>query len=890
VTLALSLLAAVASMLYTLDQLGFKTSGRDLLPAHTGYVVRYGEYLEEFGRLEDVVVVIEARSFEAARAFAARLVQELGSSPVKFPRAAYRIDPKGFEGRQLLYLSTRKLEEIRDALFDHEELIERFAEDPGLATLVEGINHQIASSFVSGFLDLGLREKSLGDTRFLQTLLEQISLRLDRRAPAPYRSPWGSLLSFGDDPPADAGYFLADDKSLLFVLVEVPRTARGSFVRDQKAVETIRGALARVRPEFPTVQAGVTGRPVLSNDEMTAAFADSQVATILAFGLTLLVMVLAFRRVGKPVLMLSVLAVTLAWSMGVTTLAVGHLTIFSVMFISIVVGIGIDYGIYLLFRYEEERFLGRDLEEALQVTAVRTGPGMLLGALTAAGTFYALMLTDFRGIQELGFIAGSAILLAWLGMMTLYPALLVLADRRRSARPSGATPAAQELERIRVRPLERLTQYPISVLVVAAVATALSLWALPRVGFDYNMLNLQAKGTESVTWEKRILSATGRSGLNALASAHSLDELRDKQAAFEQLPSVSRVDSARRLIPEAQEEKIAIIRTFAPLVEPVRIGRASPVDLERLDQALRMLQRRFDLIVSEAGDKLPASIVALRGQTSALIAKLGRASARVAEPALTHLQAQLHADLVSKFHDLQRNLRPRAVTPADVPPDLRRRFVSANGRFLIQLHPAVDIWERAGAEQFVRELRSVDPDVTGAPVITYEAIRSMERAYVQGTLYAFAVVTALTFWMLRRVRETLLALLPLGLALLWTIGLMRVCGLEFTMANVWGLPLIIGTSAEFGLNIVMRYLEGRQYGGPLVARSTVMAVALNGLTTIVGFGSLLVAQHQGIFGLGLLLTIGAAAALVASLVVLPVVLGVLARRAGPESAARASIA
>src|SRR4029434_5592782 len=126
------------------------------------------------------------------------------------------------------------------------------------------------------------------------------------------------------------------------------------------------------------------------------------------------------------------------------------------------------------------------------------------------------------------------------------------------------------------------------------------------------------------------------------------------------------------------------------------------------------------------------------------------------------------------------------------------KFIGVNGKFLIQLQPRVNIWERAGAEQFVREMRSVDPDVTGSPVITYEAIVLMERAYVQGTAYAFILVTGLTLWMLRRIRETLLALLPLVLGLLWTIGLMRLFDLQFTLANVWGLPLIIGTSLEFG--------------------------------------------------------------------------------------------
>jgi predicted RND superfamily exporter protein len=132
--------------------------------------------------------------------------------------------------------------------------------------------------------------------------------------------------------------------------------------------------------------------------------------------------------------------------------------------------------------------------------------------------------------------------------------------------------------------------------------------------------------------------------------------------------------------------------------------------------------------------------------------------------------------------------------------------------------------------------------------------------------------------MIRRWRETLLALLPLVLGLLWTIGLMKVFGLRFNLANIWGLPLIIGTSAEFGLNVMFRYLEGRSHGGPLVARSTVMAVALSGIQTMVGFGSLMIASHQGIFSLGVLLTIGMACGLGASLVVLPVILRGMLRR------------
>jgi hopanoid biosynthesis associated RND transporter like protein HpnN len=874
ITVAISLLLAVVSVVYTMQVLTFKTSTRSLLPQDAGFVVRYAEYAKEFGELEDIVVVVEAGSFEGARAYAVRLTEELQQSPVKFHRIAYRIDPKRFEGRQLLYLSIQELLEIRDKIFDHQEFMESFAGDPSLARLLEGVNTQMAAAFVSNLFDIGLQDKDLPvDTRFLRVLLDQVASRLEQ--PAPYRSPWGTLFSFGEDPPDDAGYFLSDDKSLLFILVETPPGEKGSFTGDQTAIETLRAAIAKLRPAFPSVQAGVTGAPALSNDEMTAAFHDSGIADVLAFALTLVVMTLAFMRVGKPVLMLGVLAVTLAWSMGVVTLVVGHLTLFSVMFISIVVGIGIDYGIYYLFRYEEEIFLGRNLREALELTAARTGPGMLIGALTAAGTFFVLMLTDFRGIQELGLIAGLAILIAWVGMMTLFPAVLMFVDAHHADRPRQRRPRAHQLERIRVPLLDRLVTFPRTVLTGAGVATVLAIWAVPHVGFDYNVLNLQARGTESVAWERRILAGTGRSGFNGLSSASSLDDLRRKQAAFEKLPSVSDVDSVLRVIPDDQAEKIAIIKSFAPLVAPIRVGHSSPVDLDRLKKALADIKRRFDVVAAEAGSKLPPEVRAVREKTIAVMRLLDRSKRDSAEAALNYLQAQLYRDFVSKFYGLQRNLNPTTVTIKDVPDELRRKFIGENGRFLIQVQPKVDIWEKAGAAQFVRELRTVDPDVTGPPVITYEATVLMERAYLTGTLYAFVLVGGLSVLMIRRVRESMLALIPLVLALLWTIGLMQVFGIRFNLANIWGLPLIIGAAAEFGLNVIVSHLEVRTHHGPLIARSAVMGVLLNGITTMVGFGSLMIASHRGIFSLGMLLTLGSFCGLVASLVVLPVVLQLL---------------
>jgi hopanoid biosynthesis associated RND transporter like protein HpnN len=878
-TVLLAVVLAALSVVYALTTLTFATSTRALLPQGQPYMERYVQYDREFGDLDDLIIVVEAPSPPEAKLYAGRLVRELRASDAPLERVAYRIDPKQFEGRALLYLSKEKLAEIRDRVFDYQDFMEAFAARPTLDQLVDGLAVQLANSFVTGFLDLGLdqeKPKAGNDLRFIEDLVGQVSARLDR--PGPYRSPWGTLFSVGPDDDTGAGYFLSDDQRLLFILAE-PKSKSGSFTAERDAIEAVRGVIDRLRREFPDIKVGVTGKPALSNDEMTAAFADSEKATFLAFGLTLALLLLAFLRVGKPILMLAILALSQCWAIGVATLVVGHLSLFSVMFISIVIGIGIDYGIYLLFRYEEEMFLGRSVAEALEITAARTGPGMLLGAVTAAGTFYVLMLTDFRGVQELGFIAGTAILFSWVAMMTVLPAGILMADRRRNRRASGALPRAIALERMHVPFLDRLAERPRTIIVLAVLVTLASAVGFRWARFDYNLLNLQAAGTESVVWEKRILATAGRSGFAALASAETLEELRRKVHAFDKLPSVSEVDSALMLFPEDQAEKQKIIHDFAPLVAPIRVGRPMPVDIDRLIAAFETVRRRLGIAANEAppGDT-QRRLARVNEEIDRLLAKLRGTDRDLSEPALTHLQDQLYRDFVGSFQRLQNNLNPRRITLADLPAELRQKFVSRQGHFLMQIHPAVNIWDREGAEKFVRELRGVDPDVTGTPIITYEAIRLMERAYVQGTLYAVLLVGVISLVTLRRIRLTGLALLPLGLGLAWTTGLMYLFDLKFTLGNVFGLPLILGAASEYGLNIVLRYLEGRDQGGPLVARSTVMAVLVAGLTTIVGFGSLMVARHRGVFGLGLLLTLGTIASLLAALVVLPPLLRMVQQR------------
>ena len=867
----------LASILYTSRNLTFQTSSVELLPKHLLYVQRFKEHLRDFGELNDIVVVVEAPNLPRAQSYADRLAPQVKALRGA-GRVTYRIDPDLFKGQALLYLSPEKLTALRDAVLDHRDFIRDYAARPSLAGLFDGIGGEIARRLAAGFVDLGLDKEGEGgdggggrfDSGVVDTLLGVVGEGLD--GSGEIRSPWTRVFSTTEE--TRSGYLTSADDRLLFILVE-PRRDRSNFTDNEHFIADIRGTIAGLRGEFPDVRAGTTGTPALSNDEMLTAFHDSTVSGVLSFALTLGFLLLIIRRVPETIVMLVVLTVSLAWSLALITATVGHLSVFSVMFVSLLVGIGIDYGIYVYFRYAEEMALGYVPREALVVTARRTGPGILFGALMAAGTFGVLMLTEFRGIQEFGFIAGLAVLVAFVAMMTLFPATL-LVMRRRPRQPVAGSLAAMTEENDEVQAIQSLLRWPIPIVVATVLITIAALAVLPSVRFDYNRLALQAKGAESVTWEHEIMKSR-RSGFAALATAESLPELTAKRDAFAALPAVSDVVSVLKLVPNDQDAKIALLHTLAPQIGGLRVAREAPVDVAALRAALAQLHRRLEIAQREAEGR--TSVESLRSaldRAGALLTRLERPGPEVVTR-LARIQAVLRDDFVAKLARLQENLDPRPITVAALPAELSRKFIAANGQMLMQIYPAIDTWQREGAQEFVRQVRTVDPGVTGSPIISYEASRMMESAYLYGTLYAAVLVTGLAVVVLRRPLDALLSLSPVTLAVVWTIGFMHVFGLSFNLANVWGLPLIIGSAAEFGLNITLRYREGVTSGGALYPRSTVVAVLLNGLTTIAGFGSLMVARHQGIFGLGLLLTIGTVVGLTASLVILPVLLRLVER-------------
>jgi hypothetical protein len=325
------------------------------------------------------------------------------------------------------------------------------------------------------------------------------------------------------------------------------------------------------------------------------------------------------------------------------------------------------------------------------------------------------------------------------------------------------------------------------------------------------------------------------------------------------------------------------IQALRPLLAefPIVFDALQPIDLERLRSTLGRI--RFKL--GDSGGSTARADVKLeqtRQQLERIQERLAGGDPAKSTQALTTTQATLFGDLGKKLAVLRDNLDASPMTVADLPDDLRDRFIGTEGTYLLKVFPRGNIWGREPVQEFVREVRSVDPNAIGDPIMAWEYGRSMERGYLLGGVYAATAVVVVILWSFGNVGHLLLALLPLVVGGAWTLGLMHLFRINFNLANLIILPLIVGYGIMNGLHIVKRWQRagGR---GSIIANSTGRAVFLSASTTMVGFGSLMVASHRGIFSLGFLLSVGVGSILLASLTVLPALLWALsgARKTEP---------
>jgi hopanoid biosynthesis associated RND transporter like protein HpnN len=854
-------------IVYTVRHLQFDGSRDNLVGANKRYHQNFLRYRAEFTGEDDLVTVVESEDKEKNRQFVERLGKRLEAETNLFTDVFFKGDLNLLGRKALLFLPDDTLGELEKTLKEDRPFIESFAQTTNLNSLFRLVNYRFRTA---------KREQNEANESLIKAIpaLTRIVTQANESLHRPGSSPSpGVTALFDATDESEEQQYITFAKGRFYLA-----TAR-ALSEDQNgaAVERLRELVRATEAEVPGVNAGVTGEPVLEHDEMQQSQRDSTVATVLSLAVCAFIFIYAYRETGRPIKATLCLIFGLGYTMGYTTLAVGHLNILTVTFLPMLIGLAIDFGVHLITRYEEELRKGNDVEIALRYAMVNTGLGIFTGCFTTAGAFFAMGFTDFKGIQEMGIITGGGMLICLVPMMTLLPALLL----RGRQNAQDHQPHPETLDR-RAR-IERLwLERPGLVIGTTATLCALCFTQFPKVYFDYNLLNMQSKGLPAVVYEKKLIDSASKSVLFGAVIAKSLDQAIHLEQKLTNLPSVSSVESMAPYLTGDPSRKLAEIGHIKQEVGQIRFASPdpSPVRPAELSQTLQYSQGWLGLVADETQKEGEAALTeqlhSLQRAISDFRQSLNEADPSVIVPRLTSFQAALFEDIRNTFQTLRSQDNEAGLRVQDLPASFRNRFIGKSGKYLLQVYPKANVWQRKNQEVFVRELRRIDPDVTGTPVQLYEYTTLLKQSYQNAAWYSLGAIILLVLFHFRSLTCVALALLPVAIGTTWTIGLMGLLGVPFNPANIMTLPLVIGIGVTNGIHILNRFAE--EQNPSILAKSTGKAVLVSALTTIAGFGSLIPAKHQGIASLGIVMSTGVAACMIAALTFLPALLHVLLRK------------
>ena len=861
--LTLALMLAAASIYYTQARLQFNTGQDDLISANNRDSRNYLRYTKEFPDIDGLIVVVKVADDPArAEHFAETLAQRLKPDGVNVKSVFYRIDAGAMGNSAMLFLSDGDLTQLRTRIASSLPMLEAYGANPTLATLFGIINAQFnhAIAAIANGDDAGGGEQAAIVTNM--TLLDAILGGMNGDTGADASLPWNSLNPIGQQGGVMGDGYLASDNGK-YLLMQV---APGDGVKDgPDPVAVIQAQVNAVRAQFPGLEAGMTGGPALAYAEASSTQHDMMLASILAVAGLIALLVIPFRGVVEPCFAIIALLTGVAWSFGFTTLAVGHLNLLSAVFTSVLAGIGINFPIHLMARYDEARRRGLAMPQAVELAVVNTGTGVFASACIMALAFLMPMFTDFKGIAELGLVSAAGLFMCLISALLVFPALVALRDRNRPAhsRPRLSIAPQRSL-------LEKLFARPGLIVGVTTVATLGAAFLMRGVHFNQDILKLQATDVEAVRFENTLLHDSGRSSWFAVALAPTRAAADAKAAAFRKLPEVSDIQTISDYIPEHQEQKRALLNGLGRELAPITIRSGARGDSIALMRELDMLARRLEAMsqFDESGSVLK----------TAKLAEDSMARLKKDAGAFTAYEQRMAAGLTTALATLKPQLSPGTVTEGNLPAILRERFIGTSGLYLVQIYPKGDIWEDAPLQRFVGALCTVDRDVTGPPIQTYNLATVMRQGYERAALLALIAVFIFVFADFRNLRDTLLATVPLIFGGAWLLEAMPLLGWEFNLANLFAVPIIIGMGVDNGVNMLYRWREERDKSSLILSTAIGKSVTICSLTTIVAFAALITASHRGISSLGWVLSVGVTLILLATLIVLPALFELLGSR------------
>jgi uncharacterized protein len=829
-------LAGVAAW-YAATHFSLTTDINQLISSNSPSRQRELAFEKAFPQFDTIIAVIDAPTPELAQgataALAARIAQDKSLiHSIEEPQGG-----RFFAQNGLLFVPFDQLGPQLAMLSQAQRLMQVLAADPSLRGAIRTLQF--------GLLGVQSGKLTLDNMVWPLTLAADTVEAVNADKPASFS--W-LVLDQGHEPKAsDLLRFLRITAALDYSELEPGLKASTAIREAAKELNLASTYQARLR---------LTGPVPMNDDEFATIKENAALNATLTIAVVLFILWMALRWWRIIFAVFISLAVGLSVTAALGLLMVGALNLISVYFAVLFVGLGVDFGLQYSVRYRAERHEVDGLFEALLHAGRRAGAPLTLAALATAAGFLSFLPTAYKGLSELGLIAGVGMLIAFITSITLLPALLVELKPRSEPRPLGyafLAPVDDFLERHRV-----------PILVITAIVILGASPLLYWLRFDFNPMNLRNPNVESVAtyFELEKDQVGGSNDIQALEpTLATADQI---AAKLRQLPQVARVVTLSTFIPDQQEQKLALIQATAATLDPALSPPAvstPPTDAENVAAinstvgALNRLAGTASGPGAEAAKRLAAAM--------ATLAKSDQAARQRAEVAFVQ-------PLKIALDNLRNLLTAQTVTRENLPQNLVEQWVTPDGRARLQVTPSGNVNDNATLRTFAHDVQQIEPNATEGPISILEARRTIITAFLQAGAWALLSIALLLWITLRRLGDVLLTLIPLLVAGLVTLEICVAIDMPLNFANIIALPLLLGVGVAFKIYYIMAWREGQT---KLLQSVLTRAVTFSACTTATAFGSLYFSSDPGTSSMGKLLAIALLTTMTAAALFQPVLMG-----------------
>jgi uncharacterized protein len=836
-TVLIALILAVAAGYYTARHFSINTDINTLISQRLDWRQRDNQFEQAFDRERTILAVVDAPTPELTGAASAALAQKLSGDSKHFESVQPLGSGEFFEKNGLLFLPVADVGRLTGQLESAAPLIEIMAGDPSIRGLTGALETGLAG-VRRGQIKLDSTERPFN--LIAQTIENVLSTGSGTFS-------WRELVSDKPLTDADRRAFIEFKPVLDFNALEPGKDATDAIRQAARDLNLAGEYGARVR---------LTGPVPIANEE----FATVQDGAIVnGIGTVLVVLVILWMALHSQKIIFSVF-VNLFIGLSITTAAglwmVGSLNLLSVAFAVLFVGLGVDFGIQYSVRYRSERFKSDDLKAALEKAAERSAVPLSLAAMATAAGFLSFLPTDYKGISELGEIAGVGMLVAFTSSITVLPAMLNLLNPPGESEPVGYAFLA---------PVDRFLEDHRVIIIVGTLLIAVAgLPLLYFLRFDFNPINLRSPKVESIATflDLRKDPNTGANAINVMTNSDA--EAKKIAERLEKVPEVLSVRWLESFIPQDQPAKLKLIAQVAkvlnPALTPDQIDPA-PSDQENVES----LKGSAEGLRKTAGDAKGPGAVASRRLADAL-SKLADTNQATRDK----IQAIFVNPLNITLEQLKKSLQAQPVSLKTLPPELVNSWKTKDGLQRVEALPRGDPNDNDTLRKFAAAVLAAEPTAIGGPVSILKSGDLVVRAFIQAGICALVVIGLLLWLALRRMTDVLLTLVPLLVAGAVTLEICVLIGMPLNFANIVALPLLLGVGVAFKIYYVTAWRSGRTN---LLQSSLTRAIFFSAMTTATAFGSLWLSSHPGTSSMGKLLALSLVTTLAAVLLFQPALMG-----------------